>query len=556
MSETWDYIVIGSGSAGSVIATRLSEDPSVRVLVLEAGGSDDKFFYKRPGALAFVYEVPQLKESADWGYKTVPLPAMLDREMPYTRGKIVGGCSTVNGMLYIRGNKANYDRWAELGNEGWSYADVLPLFKKSEGHRGGADAFHGADGPLQVTAPDDNTASSVAFIEAVGSCLGVPTNVDFNGADQEGAGIYHMTCADRRRSSASVAFLKPAIAERANLTMITGVLVSRLELDGTRVTGVTYLQDGAPHTVHASSEVVLSAGAIGSPWILQLSGIGPAEHLRSVGVEVRHDLPGVGENLQDHLFCPVSYDAKKSTVNRSTAPYFLAGMFRDMVFNKGWFGKTFMEAGCFIKSDPSKALPDLQFMSLPWAYPVPNDDEGTDSKIARTPTFTLMPALIYPKSRGTLRLQSADPTVAPLVDPGFLTDPEDLEVLVRGVKLAREIAATEPLASMLTTESFPGPSVGTDEEIRQSVRYTGKTVYHPVGTCKMGPDSDPMAVVDQELRCRGLQGLRIADASIMPEIVGGNTNAPSIMIGEKCAELIRAGAGTLTGADTTVESPM
>ncbi len=538
--ETVDYVVIGSGSAGAVIAARLAEDPNCSILVLEAGGMDDKFFYQRPGALGLVYQVPQLKAAADWGYYTVPQAHLDQRKMPYTRGRIVGGCSTVNGMLYVRGHRDNYDRWVELGCPGWGYDSLLPLFKRSENHPDGPSAYHGANGPLQVTRQEGCSPVSEAWNAAASAVCGVPVLDDFNGERQEGVGLYHQTAAKRRRSSASVAFLHPAREKNQKLRLQTGALVTRLVVEGGKVCGVCYEAEGASHEVRANAEVILSAGAIGSPQILMLSGIGPADHLRSLGIPVVHDLPGVGANLHDHLYAPIRFHGTKDTGHTSTAPHFLWGMFRDFAFNQGWFGKTFLEAGGFVKTSPSQPRPDLQFLTIPWAYPEPNDDTLEGQSIAKTPSFTVLAILLYPKSRGNLRLASKDPKAAPLIDPNYLHDDADMQVLLHGLRLARTIAKTAPLSAFMKGEAFPGPATESDEALRAHVRLASKTVYHPVGTCKMGQDS--LSVVDPSLRLQGLPGLRVADASIMPEIVGGNTNAPTIAIGERCADLLRGRA--------------
>lgn len=534
--QTVDYVIIGSGSAGAVIAGRLAEDPNCRILVLEAGGMDDKFFYRRPGGLGLVYEVPQLKKAADWGYYTVPQPHIDNRKMPYTRGRIVGGCSTVNGMLYVRGHRDNYDRWVELGATGWGYDAVLPYFKKSENHPDGPSDFHGLGGPLQITRQEDCSPVSDAWAQAASTVCGVPVVQDFNGAQQEGVGLYHQTAAKRRRSSASIAFLHPAVERNKNLRLQTGAMVTGLVIEQGRVKGVQYQCDGQDHTVFAEAEVVLSAGAINSPQILMLSGIGPADHLRSLNIPVHQDLPGVGSNLHDHLYSPMRFHAR-DTGHTSTGPHFLWGMFRDFVFNEGWFGKTFLESGGFVKSSPDQPRPDLQFLTIPWAYPEPNDDTIAGQTIAKTPSLTVLTIVLYPRSRGSLRLASADPLQAPLIDPNFLADDRDMQTLLTGSALARQIAATEPLAKYIQGEAFPGKDCASEAQVRAHIRLACKTVYHPVGTCKMG--TDPMAVVTPDLRLRGLEGLRVADASIMPEIVGGNTNAPTIMIGEKCADLLR-----------------
>lgn len=541
MAKSYDYVVIGAGSAGCVIAARLSEDPNVRVLVLEAGGKDDTILYKRPGMLAMVYEVPKLKERCDWGYRTLPQKHLNGRRMPWTRGKILGGCSTVNGMLYVRGNRANYDEWRDMGNPGWGYADVLPYFKKSENHEDGASEYHGAGGPLQVTRQRDISVVSEAYAEAISEVCGVPRLDDFNGAEQEGAGTYQMTCRDRRRSSASVAFLHPAL-KRPNLSLQLGAHTSRIVVEGGRARAVRFIVAGEEREVRVEGEVVLCAGAIGSPHVLLLSGIGPPAHLREHGIGVVHELSGVGKNLHDHLMAPLRFAATKHTGHTSTAGHFIGGMLRDLLFNSGWFGKTFLETGGFVKTSQAEAIPNLQLLSIPWAYPEPNDDGPEPGTISKQHSFTMLPGLIYPKSRGEVRLGSADPLAPATMDPHYLEEDEDMRVLLDGIRLARKLGKSSALSPYLLAEVTPGEDVKSEAELRAAVRLYAKTIYHPVGTCKMGNGAD--AVVDAELRVHGIEGLRVADASIMPKIVGGNTNAPSIMIGEKAAELLKGAAST------------
>lgn len=546
-SKSYDYIVIGAGSSGCVIANRLAEDPKVKVLVLDAGKSDDSVLYRRPGMLALVYEVPQLKAKSDWGYKTAPQKHMDNREMPWTRSKITGGCSSVNGMLYIRGHRDNYDGWRDAGNEGWGYDDVLPYFKKSETHEDGESAFHGASGPLQVTHQRGCSVVSDAFQEAIAKVCGVQVIKDFNGASQEGASTFQMTCRDRKRSSTSVAFLYPAI-QRGNVELRDEAHVTSIVVEKNRAVAVKYVRKGESLTAQADVEIVLSSGVIGSPQILMLSGIGPADHLRSVGVNVVHDLPGVGANLHDHLMTPLRYHATKDTGHTSTTLHFLAGMFNEFVLRRGWMGKTFLEGGGFVKTSPDQPRPNLQFHSIPWAYPEPNDDYPEKASICKTPCFTMLPSLIYPKSRGEIRLRTSNPADAPVIDPHYLEVDDDMKILMTGVRLTREIAKTEPLSKYFKAEAIPGDKVQTDDELRAFIRLYSKTIYHPVGTCRMGPDD--MAVVDAKLRVRGLEGLRVADASIMPSITGGNTNAPSIMIGEKAADMIKAARQSDTGRES------
>ncbi|HEY2512503.1 MAG TPA: GMC family oxidoreductase N-terminal domain-containing protein [Polyangiaceae bacterium] len=534
---TYDYVVIGAGSAGCVVAHRLGEDRKTRVLVIDAGSSDDSPLFRRPGMLALIYQIPKLKEKSDWGYKTTPQRFLDGRQMPWTRSKITGGCSSVNGMLYIRGHRDNYDGWRDLGNPGWGYDDVLPYFKKSESHEDGASEFHGGSGPLQVSHQRDISVVSKAFMGALSKVCGVPEIPDFNGAVQEGASTYQMTCANRRRSSTSVAFLQPALGW-GNVEHVSQALVTRIGVEKGRARSVSFLKDGQERTVYADGEIILSGGVIGSPQILMLSGIGPAAHLRERGIDVVADLPGVGKNLHDHLMVPLRFHATKDTGHTSTPSHFIAGMLNDFLFNKGWIGKTFLEGGAFVKSAPGRPRPDIQFHSIPWAYPEPNDDGPEEPTICKTASFTILPGLIYPESRGEILLRSKDPSEKPLIDPHYLEAPYDMQVLLAGIRMAREIAKTEPLAGFLKAEATPGPDVTSEDALRAAVRLYAKTIYHPVGTCKMG--NDAAAVVDAQLRVHGIEGLRVADASIMPSITGGNTNAPSIMIGERAAEFVRA----------------
>ncbi|MFT5685352.1 MAG: choline dehydrogenase [Myxococcota bacterium] len=530
---SFDTIVIGAGSAGSVIAARLSADPTRRVLLLEAGGTDRSFLCKKPGMIALIHTVPQLKAKYDWGYKTAPRAETLNRKIPYTRGRVLGGSSAINGMVFVRGNRANFDAWAAEGCEGWSFDDVLPLFKKLEDYDGGASHLRGTGGPIAVTTTDGLSPVSLAFQEAVAKTCGVDVLDDYNGAKQEGVGLVQVSAKDGLRYSTSEGYLLPALS-RDNLTVWTRAQVLRLILEGSRVVGVVVRHEGEEKTVRADAEVVLSAGAVGTPQILMLSGIGPADHLKSHGIKVQADLP-VGENLHDHLFFPLVFLAPRGG-HRGTATHFFSSLLREIAGGKTWLGRSVFEVFAFLKTNPGATIPDLQLHSMPWAYPAPNQDAPGRPEVDTRPAFTILPTLIYPESRGEIRLTSANPDDAPRIDPHFLEAGADVAQLMRGIEITREIMGSAGLTPELNGELEPGPNFADMQSLRRELPNRVCTVYHPVGTCRMGVDE--RAVVDPQLRVRGIEGLRVADASIMPSITGGNTNAPCIMIGEKCAELL------------------
>ncbi|NEM08648.1 GMC family oxidoreductase N-terminal domain-containing protein [Geodermatophilus normandii] len=520
--QDFDVVVVGAGSAGCTLAARLSEDPSARVLLLEAGGSDDVLEVQVPAAMYKVWRTRR-----DWNYTTEPQPGLGGRGLFWPRGKLLGGSSSINAMIYIRGAAADYDEWAQLtGDPSWSYASVLPLFRRMEDNARGADCFHGVGGPLRV----EDLRSPHAWTRAVvGSALeaGHPRNDDFNGATQEGVGQYQVTQRRGRRWSAADAYLRPAL-ERPNLTVLTGALTTRVLLSGGRATGVEYRRGGQTHTAYAAGEVVLSGGAVNSPQLLMLSGIGPAAHLREVGVDVVHDLPGVGGGLQDHPLVPVIWNVRSGkSLLRAESP---SGYARWFAARRGPLSSNLAEAGLFTRSRPDLDQPDLQYHFLPvkfWRQAEVDPDVDA---------FTAAAVLVHVHSRGSVRLRSADPTWAPAIDAGYLTDERDLDALVTGVEKAREIAAVGPLASVLAEEWSPGGPVRTREGLRQSVRDTLESLYHPVSSCRMGTDGD--SVVDPQLRVRGVEGLRVVDASVMPTLVRGNTNAPTIMIAERAADLL------------------
>jgi choline dehydrogenase-like flavoprotein len=440
-------------------------------------------------------------------------------------------------MLYLRGHRRNYDEWAASGCAGWSFEDVLPFFKKLENHEDGETAYHGAGGPIQVTRHPAEQISPVsnAFVRAASRACDIPIREDFNAEDQNCAGIYQMSASGGVRSGTGEGYIQPSL-QRRNFRVEMRALVHRIVIESGRAAGVEYSQPGGLRLVRAKREVIVSGGAIGSPQILMLSGIGPANHLRDQGIEVELDLPGVGKNLHDHLFVPLTFRSPTS-LHRGTASHFFAGMLKEYLFGNGWFGRTVFEAGAFIKSHDSAPIPDIQIHTLPWGYPSPNQDGPERPHIDTGHCLTVMPTLIYPKSRGEVLLASSRPDQAPRIDPHFLEEPEDLQLLLTATRKCREICAHPELAEHLREELSPGAERSSDTELTEEIRLRAMTVYHPVGSCKMGIDA--MAVVDSKLKVRGIEGLRVADASIMPLVPGGNTNAPSMMIGERAAALIR-----------------
>jgi|SoiMethySBSTD1v2_1073268.scaffolds.fasta_scaffold12868_3 choline dehydrogenase-like flavoprotein len=531
----YDYIVVGAGSAGCIVASRLADMPGAKVLLLEAGGTDRTSLCKMPGMVSVIHTVPQVKKRFDWGYYTVPQKHAAGRRIPTVRGRVLGGSSSINGMLFVRGNRENYDAWAREGCTGWSYADVLPAFKRLEDWEGGASDFRGAGGPVSVMKQRDLTPVGEAFVHAVAESCGVPVLDDYNAASQEGAFVFQMSAKQGLRSSTSQAFLHERM--RQNLTVRSGATVARVVFEGARATGVELVGASGRELIRARREIVLSAGVIGSPQILMLSGIGPAAHLRSLGIAVTADLP-VGENLHDHLYVPLTFLAP-SALHRGTALHFFSGMLAEAWGKNSWFGRTVFEGGAFLRSKHvSNGVPDFQIHALPWAYPSPNQDLPVRPVVDKRAAITVMPTLIYPKSRGSVRLASADPTAAPLIDPGYLSDAADAEFLIDGIKLVREIMHSRLLSKLVTEELHPASAMADDAGIARELPNRIHTVYHPVGTCRMG--NDERAVVDPALRVRGVEGLRVADAAIMPTVTGGNTNAPAMMIGERCAELMGA----------------
>ncbi len=518
----FDYVIVGAGSAGCVLANRLSARPGVRVLLLEAGGADSSPFIHMPAGIARLVDDPKV----DWRYLTEPERALEGRRLYWPRGRVLGGSSSINAMCYTRGHPQDYDEWGDAAGSGWRYANVLPFFLRAEDQSRGANAYHGSGGPLSVTDLRYRNPLSAVFVEAGRAC-GLPYNDDFNGAVQEGVGFYQVTQRNGRRCSAALAYLKPARA-RGNLEVRTHCLAARVVFSKTRACGVEYRHGGALHLARASREVLLAAGAIGSPQLLLLSGIGPADALRAHGIEVIADRAEVGAHLQDHLdFCtlykctrPITYDFSRWQELKVALRYLLT--------RSGPGVSNVAEAGAFVRTRLAPdERPDVQLHFVPAQL----DDHGRN----RLPGhgFTIHACVLRPHSRGRLWLRSADPADPPRISPCYLSDERDLDILLEGVALSRAIACAAPFADFRGAEIFPGGGIAARGEIEAVVRRKAETIYHPAGTCRMGGDAN--AVVDAHLCVRGVEGLRVVDASIMPRLVGGNTNAPTIMIAEKAA---------------------
>ncbi|WP_338446669.1 GMC family oxidoreductase N-terminal domain-containing protein [Pelagerythrobacter marensis] len=521
----FDVIVIGGGSAGSAVAGRLAEDGRRRVCLLEAGGANDNFLVKTPGMMPF------LPKAANYRYDTVPQKGLNGRTGYQPRGRGLGGSSAINAMIYIRGHRWDYDNWAALGCTGWSYDDVLPYFKRAEANVRGADDFHGDAGPLHVSDQKWANPGSLAFVESA-AALQLPRNDDFNGARQEGFGLYQVTQKGGERWSAARAYVEP-LRERDNLAILTGTLVERLTIEGGRVTGVAIRRGSRRETVRARGGVVLSAGAFNSPQILMLSGIGPAAHLREHGIEPVVDRPAVGSDLQDHI----DYVSSWETESRDFIGDSLAGTWRMLKAiaehrrrRTGAMTTPYAEAGGFWRVMPDAPAPDVQWHFVPAML----EDHGRTK--VKGHGFSLHACVLRPESRGTVRLASADAADAPLIDPNFLDRESDLATLRAGVRLSHRIVDAPPMRDYRPKDRYP-IDLADDEALDALIRNRADTVYHPVGTCRMGSDGD--AVVDPALKANGIDGLWVADASIMPRIVSGNTNAPSIMIGERCADFVK-----------------
>ena len=547
--RSFDYVVVGAGSAGCVLANRLTADPDRSLLLIEAGGKDRNPLFRLPMLMGRLFQ----SGIYNWRYNTEPVPTLNGRSLYWPRGKVLGGSSTINGMIYVRGNRHDYDRWAQMGLAGWSYDEVLPAFRRSEGHVERDGAYHGTEGELTVCRARSDNPLFDAFVEA-GRQAGHPVNDDFNGPEQVGFGRYDFTIRRGKRCSASAAFLNP-VRHRPNLSVATDCLVRRVAVERGRATGVEVMQGGETRTLRAEREVILCAGTVNSPQLLMLSGIGPGEALKRHDIPVIHELPGVGRNLQDHVDCVLSYVCTKPvTLYRELrVDRMIRSVAEGMLFGRG-IATTFpYEAGAFFKSRPELVAPDLQVhfmpalestagLHLPTPFRKPPADAGHG--------FALRLGPINPESRGWIGLRSADPAAPPLIQPNYLEDEADRRATVAGIRMVRDVIAQPALDTYRGAELAPGDALQSDEELTAWLRANAMTTFHPVGTCRMG--TDPMAVVDARLAVHGIAGLRVADASVMPVIVSGNTNAPAIMIGENAAEFI-LGTGEAEASSEGIE---
>ncbi|MGV0737657.1 GMC family oxidoreductase N-terminal domain-containing protein [Mycobacterium syngnathidarum] len=535
--ESADYVVVGSGSAGAIVARRLA-DTGAAVTLIESGRRRRGPLVTVPGMCGAIHAATALQRFVTWPAHTVPQRHMGGRRLPQSHGRILGGGSVINGMAFVRGNRQNYDDWAADGAKGWGFSEVLPSFRRLESFEDGPSELRGGDGPIAVERATGLASITERYMTALAVTAGVAMNDDYNGAQQAGVAPLQQSVGAGRRAGTDRGYLRDA---PPNLQVLSGVTATRVLVENGRAVGVELVagRNRRPiGCVRATREVIVSAGALGSPRLLMLSGIGPAAHLREHGITVTADLP-VGDNLHDHLFVPMSYQA---TGGRSASPLTFAGAaVRECVRPRStYLAHTLFEAVAFVDSGvrTGSEVPDLQMFILPMSYPENQDEPGLHLAADSAPSLTLMPTMIYPDSRGTVRLASTDPFTAPLIDPDYLAEPRDLATLVAGMELVRETLAHPAIAGEVGREVLPGSDL-TGTELAEFVRRNASGVYHPVGTCRMG--TDERAVVDPALRVRGVEGLRVADASIMPNIVGGNTNAPAMMIGERAAELIIGG---------------
>jgi len=523
-----DYVIVGAGSAGCVMAARLSEDPSTKVILLEAGGEDKNMWIHIPLGFGKTFADPRV----NWCYETEPDPGAGGRKIFWPRGKVLGGSSSINGMVYIRGQHEDFDHWRQLGNPGWGSGDVLPYFRRAEHQTRGEDEFHATGGPLCVSDVKDGHPLAEAFIKACADA-GYQRNDDFNGRDQEGVGYHQTTTRDGKRCSTAVGYLHP-VRNRSNLQVLTGAHTQKVLFDGKRAVGVAFRQDGEVRSVRARKEVILCGGAIGSPQILMLSGVGPQDHLAEFGIPVVHHSPGVGQNLQDHYSAPIKlkcpFPITLNDVMRSNFKKLKAGLDYFM-FRRGPLTVITGDAALFARTRPELATPDIKLSIATFSANRPQDGLHPWSG------FTVIAYQLRPESRGEIRLKSANPAEAPAMRPNYLSTLTDQRTIVDGLKLGRGLLASSHIRNYIESEYVPGPNIATDEQLLTYARENGGTVFHPTSTCKMG--SDTMAIVDAELRVRGIDGLRVVDASVMPTVVSGNTNAATIMIAEKASDMIR-----------------